>query len=164
MTAERLTIDDLPAARYTLFDVTREDLPAVIVVNEALLAFQHLDIFRWHLRVTIDARELAEQGMPTPEESAILFEVGDEIESIVLDGRTSLGAPNALFVARSTWNGLRELCFQIHDPEVADAALKKLIASGSHRREWDYRMTDDPAWTDASNFFTLFPMAEGWRG
>jgi hypothetical protein len=37
------------------------------------------------LEISIDAKELAENGMPTPEESAILFEVGDELEQRVLN-------------------------------------------------------------------------------
>jgi hypothetical protein len=45
--------------------------------------------------------------MPTPEESVILFEVGDELEQSVLAGLTANGARNSLFLARSTWNTYR---------------------------------------------------------
>jgi hypothetical protein len=40
----------------------------------------HRDFFPWHLKVTVDAKDLAENGMPTPEESKVLFDVGDRIE------------------------------------------------------------------------------------
>src|ERR1700748_1384459 len=108
---------DIPEPHYTLFDSTRDDLPEVIVVNGALLAFRRTDAFPWHLRIRIEATDLGNNGMPTPAESALLYEVGDEIEAAILGGRTERDSKNALFLARSTWNGLRELHFQIHDAE-----------------------------------------------
>jgi uncharacterized Zn finger protein (UPF0148 family) len=155
---------EIPEPRYTLFNSQREDLPEVIVVNETLLSFQWTQVFQWHLHLRIEVEKVAERGMPTAEESSVLFEVGDRIEQVVMDGRTEKGASNALFLARSTWNGLRELHFRIHDPELTEQALKDLIASGSHRRQWHYQMTDDPDWTEASRIFQLFPTANGLDG
>jgi hypothetical protein len=152
---------DLPEDHYTLFNATRDDLPEIIVVNDALLAFPHTDVFPWHLRVRLDAKVLAENGMPTPEESQRLFEVGDRIEEIVLGGRTSFGARNALFLARSTWNELRELYYCVHDPEITHAALQALIESGHHERHWEYKMNHDPQWNEAGWIFRLFPLANG---
>ena len=57
-------------------------------MNEALLAFRHLAVFPWHLRIRLEARHLADQRMPTSEESEILFRVGDRIEAAVVSGRT----------------------------------------------------------------------------
>ncbi|KRA19921.1 DUF695 domain-containing protein [Lysobacter sp. Root604] len=74
MSADTVTIT-LPEPVYTLFDTTRQDLPAVVVVNDALLSFQHTDVFAWHLEVTVHAVDLAEQGMPSNEESRILREL-----------------------------------------------------------------------------------------
>jgi hypothetical protein len=154
----------LPEPRYTIFDVKRDGSPEIIVVNESLLAFRHLDAFRWHLRITIEAKELIENGMPSPAESEVLEKFGDNLEAIVLSGRTDRGADNALFLARSTWNGVRQLLYQVHDPEVAHAALQQELKITSHLREWDYRMTDDPQWVNAANVFQLFPQAKGNDG
>lgn len=44
----------------------------------------------------------------------------------MLDVLTHRGAPNALLVARSTWNEHRELSF--HDERIMDAALQRMIA------------------------------------
>src|SRR5579864_2962437 len=103
---------EIPEPSYTLFNAQRDGLPQVVVVNEALLSFQWTRLFSWHLRVCIEAEDLAEHGMPTSRESSLLFEVGDQIEKLVLEGRTAQGAENALFLARSTWNGFRDLYFQ----------------------------------------------------
>lgn len=49
MSEEVVTID-LPEDHYTIFKATRDNRPEVIVVNDALLAFRHTQIFPWHLR------------------------------------------------------------------------------------------------------------------
>ena len=153
MTNSRVDIV-VPEPHYTLFNSTRDDLPEVIVVNDALLAFQHHEIFLWHLEVNIQAEDLADKGMPTPEESQLLFEIGDKIESAV-EGR------NSLFLARSTWDGLRQLSFRVHDPELANDTLQSLLADKPHTRFWEYRMHHDPEWQEAGCIFRLFPLANG---
>ena len=136
-------------------------MPEIIVVNDALLAFAHAEIFPWYLRITLEARELIENGMPSELESKLLFEIGDEIESVVLSGRTNHGGVNALFLARSTWNELRELRFQVHDPEMAHAALQALLKGRKWERHWEYEMLSDPTWERAGYVFQLFPLARG---
>lgn len=152
---------ELPEDHYTLFNTTRDELPEVICVNDALLSFVHTKVFPWHLRIRLDSKELADNGMPTPEESELLFEMGDRIEEIVLGGRTSSGAINALFLARSTWNELRELYYCVHDPEITHSALQMLLDSGGHKRYWEYEMSHDPEWSEAGWIFRLFPIANG---
>jgi Family of unknown function (DUF695) len=146
----------VPDAHYTLFNAQRGGLPEVIVVNDALLTFAHNDIFPWHLRVRLEAEDLADNGMPSTAESGILFEIGDEIEKTVLSGVTSNGAANALFLARSTWNELRELYFMVHDPEIAHPALQALLKSRDWSRAWEYEMAEDRAWEKAGYIFQLF--------
>jgi hypothetical protein len=97
--------------------------------------------------------------MPSPEESALLFEIGDEIEQTVLAGRTENNGENALFLARSTWNEQRELLFQVHNPEIAHVALQSLLNGRHWRREWDYRIEQDLEWSSAAYIFQLFPRA-----
>jgi hypothetical protein len=99
--------------------------------------------------------------MPTSEESEILFRVGDRIEAAVVSGRTDRGGKNALFLARSTWNGLREIYFRVHDPDIAHAALQRLIAQAHREREWEYHMAEDAQWQEAGQLFRLYPMAKG---
>ena len=143
-----------PEPHYTLFNATRNDLPEVIVVNDALLSFRHTEAFPWHLEVTIRAEELAEQGMPTADERSVLFEIGDRIES-------AIEGSNALFLARSTWDGVRQLTFRVHDPELANATLQSLLSAKPSRRFWEYRMHLDREWAEAGHIFKLFPLANG---
>ncbi len=152
---------NIPEPTYTLFNATRDGMAEVIVVNDALLSFAHAEIFPWCLCITLDARELVEDGMPAPSESELLFRIGDEIEAIVLGGQTESGATNALFLSRSTWNGVRQLLFYVHDPETAHLALEALLESRTWERPWDYRMENDALWERATYVFQLFPQAPG---
>src|SRR5689334_12733155 len=75
---------EVPNASYTFANRKRDGLPEVLVVNEALLIFPHTDIFPWHLRVELRAQDLADQGLPTSEESLLLRDIADRIEAVVL--------------------------------------------------------------------------------
>jgi Family of unknown function (DUF695) len=149
----------VPEPTYTHFDVVRDGSPAVVVVNSALLEFAQLGLFPWHLRVTIAAREPGQDGMPTVAESTLLSRIGDEIEAVLLGALTLLGAPNALFLARTTGNETRELHFQVHDPEVANDALQETLVNHGELRDWDYRMAYDSELQEAARIFSLFPSA-----
>jgi hypothetical protein len=152
MTLKKVTIA-YPEPFYSVFNTSRGALPAVVVVNAALREFAHRDLFPWHLYVTIDARELADRGMPTRDECLVLDAVGDLIETKVLETR------NAIFLARETWNGQRELVYRVNDPEVAAQALRALIDRGEQRREWEFRMDADVEWSDAAPYLSLFETA-----
>lgn len=160
MTAKTVSVE-VPEPHFTLFDIQRDGMPEVIVVNDALLSFQHTELFSWHLRVRLEIQDIAENGMPSPAESKLLFDIGDAIENAVLNGRTQLGAKSPLFPARSTWNEMRELLFQVHDPEITHSTLQRLLESERGERPWEYRMQDDPRWKEAARVFALFPLARG---
>lgn len=159
--SNQTTTITVPEPSYALIDTKREGKPEVLVVNQALLSFAQIEIFPWHLCLWIEAQDLVENGMPSSTDSELLFRIGDEIESTVLSGTNSHGSQNALFLARSTWDGSRELLFQVHDPEVAHQALQALLASRTWDREWDYQMESDPEWSNAAYIFQLFPQAGG---
>jgi hypothetical protein len=160
--AEKTLTIDLPAQREVLVKAVRKGLPEVLMVNEALLDFAHSEVFAWHLSVVLEATDLIDNGMPSPIDSDILFRIGDEIEALVLGTLADNDAVNALFLARSTWNGIRELGFYVHDPEFVHDALQALLASRTWERQWRYRMRSDPGWEEAGFVFQLFaPPPEG---
>ncbi len=148
MTPPAVTIE-YPEPLYSLFNTSRGALPAVVVVNAALREFAHRDVFPWHLSVIVEAVELAGRGMPTRRESLILDTVDDLIDNAVLETR------NAIFLARETWNGQRQLLYRVNDPEVAGEALRALIDREKPLREWEFRMWGDVDWTDAAPYLAL---------
>jgi hypothetical protein len=152
MNTETVTIE-YPEPIYSLFDTSRDDLPAVVVVNAALREFEHRDVFPWHLSVVVEALELANRGMPTRDEYLLLDSVGDLIDNTVLETR------NAIFLARVTWNGRRQLLYRVNNPEVAAQALQDLISIGGQKREWEFRMEGDAEWALATPYLALFENA-----
>ena len=140
---------EYPEPVYSLFDTSRAGLPAVVVVNAALGEFAHRDTFPWHLSVIVDAVELADGGLPTRAEVLILDAVDELIDHAVLATR------NAMFLARETWNGQRQLVYRVNEPEIAAGALRALIDSRRQAREWEFRMWGDVDWTDAARYLAL---------
>jgi len=140
----------VPAPHFSLFETERAGKPAVVVVNDALFEFPATEIFPWQLCVTICG-----DGSMTSEESDVLFAISDEIESVTLRGRTSQGSENALFIGRVSIGTVRELLFQVHDPEVANDSLQNLLQSRTWPREWRYEMKGDSEWSHASGLLRL---------
>lgn len=143
---------EIPDEILAVVEWEREGLPAIGVVNQALVGFEPKVVFAWHLSVIVDCVDLAERGMPTSEEVAVLDRIGDEFdENIKADG-------NALFLARVTWNGTRQFLYRVYDPEVANAYLVAVAEGRAMRREFEFRMEHDEAWEYAAPY--LSPWSE----
>jgi len=125
---------------YTLINTSKGKDPAVVVVNSALRGFEHRDVYAWHLKMTIDCKYVERNGMPTAREVAALEQLEDENFASIL------AEQNAVFLARVTCRGRRELMYRIHDPGPANEVLQKLVSQPNPSREWDYRMEYDPGW------------------
>jgi hypothetical protein len=144
----------IPDPHYLLIDTARDDMPAVVVVNDSALSLFGREVFPWHLEISIDARKTAKNGMPTPAERIVLDRVGDALECRLDDSRTSLGSSNALFLARVTWNSRRELVYRVHDPEVANAILQRAVVELTER-EWEFTMASDERWEEVEAYQSL---------
>src|SRR5690606_8079643 len=126
---------------YSVLNFRQEDLPGVAVVNSALRDFEPKEVFAWHLSIMLDLEDLVDNGMPSENEVDVIDNYGDFLDDMIKGKNKE--KPNALFLARITWNGTRELIWRVYDPEIADKFLKDLIAEGNQVREFDYRMDND---------------------
>ncbi len=141
---------EIPEEVFAILQWQDEGLPAIGVVNQALAGFEPKVVFAWHLSIIVDCQDLAENGMPTGEESEILNQIGDEFdENLKVNG-------NALFLARITWNGTRQFLFRIHDPEVANRYLSEIIEAEAQLRPFDFRMEGDETWELAKWYLANF--------
>jgi hypothetical protein len=148
----------IPDPHYSLIDTSRGDMPAVVVVNDAVFSFSHKDVFPWHLEISIEVADVAENGMPTSREAKVLDDLGDAIESVLEQGRTKHGSTNALFLARVTCDARREVIYRVHDPELANSALSKAVEK-HQTREWSFNMSRDDSWETAQVFQDLYESA-----
>ena len=128
--------------RYCLLEGQKDGLPAVIVIDREAFTPERRG-HQWHLSVMMDCQELADQGMPTREESLVLDREGDRVEAIVQ--ATSRG----IFMARVTCHGTRQLLFRVSDPAIVAKALQDEIARNQNERPWDFRMWEDVEWKEA---------------
>ena len=82
--------------------------------------------------------------MPSQAEHQVVDPFGDVLDSAFKGD--DLDKPNALLLARITWNGTRELIYRVFDPESANHYLTKVIETGTHPKQLDYRMEHDLEW------------------
>ena len=112
----------IPENRYSLVHSSLDNKPAVIVVNSGIREFEPKDVFGWTCSLIIDFQDLAQNGMPTREESDIVL---DYFEKLDADIRGDEIQPNALFLARITWNGTFEAIWQVNNPKIVHEYLQK---------------------------------------
>jgi hypothetical protein len=140
MTAYKLSI---PEEKHSLFEFRQRNLPGFATVNSALKEFEPKTFFSWHLSVLIRYDDIVRNRLPSDDEQKILYVFGDKLDSLIkVRG-------NALFLARVTHDGHREIIWRVHNPDAADSILKDLLRVKDYPREFDYRMDEDPNWEKA---------------
>ena len=138
---------ELPEDKYTLLEWKEKELPCIAMVNVGIKDFEPKEIFSWHLSVIIDFEDLIDNGMPSEEEREIVEPFCDKLEKEICAGG------NALFLARETWNGTRQLVWRVYDPEIANDHLKYIIEYKHYPRQLDYRMEQDMEWEQAKWYY-----------
>jgi hypothetical protein len=134
----------IPEENHQLIEFRQEDLPGIGVINEALCDFEPKVVFAWHLSVMIDFESLIENGMPSKEEREVVDPFGDSLDAVFKGDDPE--KPNALFLARITWNRTRELIYRVFEPEPPHQYLTRMIDEKTHPRPFDYRIDNDPEW------------------
>ncbi|MEM7368683.1 MAG: DUF695 domain-containing protein [Bacteroidota bacterium] len=138
----------IPEESYQILEFKQDLLPGIAVVNASLTSFEPKEVFSWHCSVMVELEDLMENGMPTREERVILDEYGDFLDSEIKG--TQSDKPNALFLARITWNRSRELIWRVHDAEKTFQFLQQIIDQETHDRQFNFRIDPDPEWTLAT--------------
>lgn len=134
-----------PEEQFQIVEFRQDDLPGVAVINQSLVAFEPKIVFAWHLSMMLHFEDLIQNGMPSRLERERVEPWEETIDQSFKGEHPE--KPNALFLARITWNGTRELIYRIYDPEIVNQVLVRIIESKSQPRPFDYRMEHDPEWT-----------------
>ena len=134
---------EIPDEVHTLMKFTSDELPGVAVVNTALIEFEPKVVFAWHLRISIPYKKIVDNGMPSSEEQQLLYAFEDWIDpKIRLDG-------NALFLARVTHDGYRDLHYRVYEPETTNNILQEIINLKNYSRDFEFRIELDEEWEKA---------------
>jgi hypothetical protein len=134
----------IPRPTYRIVEFQQDEMPGFAVINEQLANFEPKIVFAWHLSVMLQFEELALHGMPTPAEREVVDEFGATLDA-AFRGEDEQ-KPNALFLARITWNATRELVYRVYNPKPIHEYLVTMIEAKSHTRPFDYRIDPDPKW------------------
>jgi hypothetical protein len=134
----------VPPEACRIVEFEQDDMPGVAVINQALAHFEPRIVFAWHLSVILKLDDLVLNGMPSQAERSVIDPYGDLLDAAFKGGEAE--RPNALFLARITWNTTRELIYRIFNPEFANQYLVNVIESKLYPRPFDYRIDHDPEW------------------
>lgn len=137
-------------AVYTFKD--KEGMPAVAMVNIGLRGFDKKEVFGWYCSMIVDFEELAENGMPTSEESTLVF---DWLEEVHIGLMGDVDHPNALFVGRMSHDGSVHAVWQVNNPKQAHKYLQGLVDSKKYPRQFEFVIEPDEEWKNADFYLTL---------
>jgi hypothetical protein len=138
----------LPQEAYELIELQGSGLSAICLVNKGLLEFQRNQknkaVFGWQLRITVDLKQYAPNGLATDSERKILDAFFQQMDAPIK------GNHNALWLGRVTWNKTQELIWRVHNPQVANDIIMDLIETEKHERPFDYSIDPDEKWEKAA--------------
>ncbi len=147
----------LPDDHYSIVECESEGKPSIIVVNSGLKGFKNRDVFGWNCTLMIEFKDLADNGMPTHEESDIVLDYVEKLDSAI---KGNPDHPNALFVARETCDGQMQVYWQVNEPKLVHEYLQSIIQEKSYPREMEYRIEYDDEWKKVEWFLQDFPKKE----
>lgn len=134
----------IPEEEYQIIEFKQEDLLGVGVINLSLVKFEPKEVFSWHCSIMVDFENFIENGMPTNEDVLKAENFEDYInEKIKGENKEK---PNALFLARITWNKTRELIWRVFAPELTDKFFSEIIVEKNSPFQFDYRIDYDEEW------------------
>ena len=133
----------IPEEKFTVVESSADGKPAVIVVNTSLKKFKHKKLYGWTCSLVIQYKDTVQNGMPTLDESNFVYEYLEELNTVIKGAATQ---PNALFLARITWNGNCGVIWQVKDPNIVHEYLGGIIKDKKYPRELDYRIERDEKW------------------
>lgn len=144
----------IPEEVFSVVECMSEDnKPAVAVVNTSLRDFKDRDVFGWTCSLTIEYKDLANNGMPSQEEYNLVVNWVTQLDSVI---KGDPEHPNALFLARETFDGMMDVYWQVYDPEPVHQYLQSIIQGGKYPREMEYKIEQDVKWKKVEWFLQDF--------
>lgn len=144
----------IPEEKFSVVESFANEKPAIIVVNTSLAKFKHKKLYGWTCSLVIQYKDTAMNGMPTTEESEFVYNYIEELGKVI---KGDTNQPNAVFLARITWNGTCEVIWQVKDPKKVHEYLGGIIINKTYPREMDYRIEYDKKWEKVSIYNKIKP-------
>ncbi|MBO5467529.1 MAG: DUF695 domain-containing protein [Prevotella sp.] len=142
----------IPEREFVVRTSTSGNKPALIVANTSLKKFEHKELYGWTCSLVISFKETTIDGMPTTEESDFVYNYIEELDKKI---KGDAKQPNALYLARITWNGTCEVIWQVKDPKAVHEYLGGIITNKTYPRELDYQIEYDAKWKNVVTYLLL---------
>lgn len=133
----------IPEEIHQVLEFNQKELPGIAVVNVALKDFVQKEVFSYHCSLVINFEDVIANGMPSQNERDVVDRFQDFLDEKI---KGNPEKPNALFLARVTWNATRELIWRVFDPELTNEFLSGIIERKYYPREFDYKIDPDKDW------------------
>ena len=93
-------------------------MPGVAAINTNLKSFEPKEVFAWHFSIMFGLEDLIDNGMPSIKEREVMDTYGELLDRNIKGPDEQ--KPNAVFLARITWNGTIELIWRVYKPEIVN--------------------------------------------
>lgn len=149
----------IPEESFDLIESTDPKGAKALIMRNASLKQHQKDtllkqVFGFYCSINLDYVNVDENNWPTSEEFSIMQDYTESIDQAL---KVQPDHPNALFVARVTYNGVCQVVWMLNNPEIAIEYLDGIIAKGNQIREFDYSIEKDPEWKLIDFFLQDFP-------
>jgi len=144
----------IPEEKFVVVESSADSKPAIIAVNTSLRKFKHKELYGWTCSLVIKFKDTTMDGMPTTDESNYVFDYIEELDRAIKGDSIQ---PNAIYLAKITWNGTCEVIWQVKDPKVVHEYLGGIIKNKTYPRELDYRIEFDKEWEKVSVYNNIKP-------
>jgi hypothetical protein len=132
----------IPNENCKVIDFIQDDFSGIAFINVSLKRFEPKIVFSWHFSIMIELKDCEDDGLPNS--IAIIQQIENDLRSQINEEGES--KPNGLFLARIFWNHTCELIWKIHNPDVMEEHLKKIINNNLWKNAFDYRIDNDENW------------------
>jgi len=133
--------------QFSLLEAELDGHRLIAAVDLSLSHFAEKSSFPWFLSISTALGDTNIDGLPTTAESEALDLWEDQVGALVTQ------AAKLKYVGRVTWNGHRELLYQIDQPQTAATSLQALI-NGGVARPFAFRCEQDDSWSTVSAYLT----------
>ena len=136
-----------PVEKIGLMEGKVEELPTLLVLNQALKFYEFTQKFSYLLHMTLVLNNTTDKGLPTGNTDELYL-----IEDILY--QEIYKREKGHFVATETYNGKRDMFYYANSEETIEEALK-LLSKEYTTCEVHYSVEYDPFWVNVDNYREL---------
>ncbi|MEP2279866.1 DUF695 domain-containing protein [Maribacter sp.] len=126
-------------------------IPGLCIVNKSLCNFDYKKIFPWNLTLRLKYEDKDDDLRPTRRELSLINKF-----RLRLENEFNLNEkPSALFIVNICYSGEADLVWMLHDADITNTILKKIIENKEYQYDFGYNITYDVEWEEVSDYLDI---------